>query len=92
MEIRYDLVLDTGTLKHIFETRKVFKHLNMALKEEGYIIQMVPSNNYVDHGFYQFSPTLLADYYACNNYEIIIREHGMVKTSVKYECKWICNV
>ena len=30
-----------------------------------------PSNNYVDHGFYQFSPTFFADYYLENKYRLV---------------------
>lgn len=67
----YDLVLDTGTLEHVFDIRNVFKQTFFAMKEGGYIINMLPSNNYCDHGFYQFSPGLLYDYYTANNFVLI---------------------
>ena len=34
------------------------------------MIHILPSNGYVDHGFYMFSPTLFWDYYSVNNWEI----------------------
>ncbi len=40
------------------------------LKEGGRIIHLAPSSNYVDHGFYMFSPTLFSDYYSSNNWKI----------------------
>ncbi|WP_435183985.1 hypothetical protein ACRYJJ_03935 [Cylindrospermopsis raciborskii G7] len=30
-----------------------------------------PANNYVDHGFYSFSPTVFYDYYTANGFEIL---------------------
>ena len=41
----------------------------MWLKPGGRIIHMSPANNYANHGFYQFSPTLYADYYRANRFE-----------------------
>lgn len=34
-------------------------------------MHLLPCNNYVDHGFYSFNPTLSKDYYEHNNYEIL---------------------
>src|SRR5262249_22826999 len=31
---------------------------------------MCPANNFVDHGFYMISPTLLHDYYGANGYAV----------------------
>ena len=41
------------------------------LKVNGLVIHEVPTNNFVDHGFYMISPTNLMDYYKANNYEIV---------------------
>jgi len=41
------------------------------LKPGGIVIHVSPSNNHVDHGFYQFSPTLFYDYYSLNNWTIL---------------------
>ena len=41
------------------------------LKKGGRIIHSSPSNNHVDHGFYMYSPTLFADYYAANKWEFL---------------------
>ena len=49
---------------------KVLENYNKMLKPNGRIIHVLPSNNYIDHGFYMFSPTLFWDYYSANNWEI----------------------
>jgi hypothetical protein len=70
IERPYDFVLDGGTLEHVFDVRTVLRNLFEAVAVGGYIMHMAPSNNHVDHGFYQFSPTFFYDYYATNNYRI----------------------
>tara|TARA_S200000501_G_scaffold373465_1_gene420648 strand:- start:1173 stop:1676 length:504 start_codon:yes stop_codon:yes gene_type:complete len=40
------------------------------LKVGGRVIHMLPSSNWVDHGFYMFSPTIFHDYYSANNWAI----------------------
>lgn len=67
----YDLVMDTGTMEHVFMTQHFLKNIFDSVRVGGYVIQCCPTNNHIDHGFYQFSPTLFHDYYRANQYEII---------------------
>ena len=67
---KYDLILDGGTSEHVFNIPKVLENYNRMLKAGGLIIHGSPSSNYVDHGFYMFSPTLFFDYYSANKWEI----------------------
>lgn len=53
---------------------------------------MNPMNGYLDHGFYQFSPTFFRDYYSANDWEeagvFLISEINMISGSYnvrKYE-------
>jgi hypothetical protein len=66
----YDVVLDSGTLEHIFHFPNAIKNTLSLLKVGGRIIFLSPSSNHVDHGFYMFSPTLFADYFAANGFQI----------------------
>lgn len=68
---KYDLIYDGGTSEHIFNIPKVMANYNKMLKAGGRIIHASPSSNYVDHGFYMFSPTLFYDYYSANKWNII---------------------
>jgi hypothetical protein len=63
---RYALIYNGGTLEHIFDVRAVLRNLFAMLKAGGVIVHVGPMNGWVDHGFYQFSPTLFADYYRAN--------------------------
>jgi hypothetical protein len=65
----YDLVYDGGTTEHCFNVPEVLSNALRLAKEGGRIIHHLPMNNWIDHGFYQFSPTLFFDFYGANGCE-----------------------
>jgi len=68
---RFDVVLDGGTMEHIFNVPAVLANIHAMLKVGGRAIHITPSSNMVDHGFYSFSPTLFRDYYSANGYQLL---------------------
>jgi len=67
---RYDMVVDGGTMEHVFHVPNLLKNVFGLLKPGGRIVHMAPSSNHTDHGFYMFSPTLIWDYYHANGFEV----------------------
>ena len=67
----YDLVVDGGTLEHVFHLPNALKNIVGFLKPGAMIVHMAPVHNYFEHGFYCFNPTLFHDYYSANGFEII---------------------
>jgi len=67
---RFDVVLDGGTLEHVFHLPHALRHLFEMLKPGGRVIHFSPSANHLDHGFYMFCPALFWDYYTANQFEI----------------------
>jgi SAM-dependent methyltransferase len=66
LQRQFDLVLDSGTLEHVFDVPAVLGHCVRMVKAGGRIIHLTPSSNCVDHGLYSVSPALYADFYpAC---------------------------
>lgn len=65
---RFDLIVDSGTIEHVFDVRQVLTNISLLLKPGGRIIHISPANNYVNHGFYQFGPTIFFDYYGVNGF------------------------
>jgi len=63
-----DLIFDAGTMEHVFNTPQVLDCIHDLLKVGGRIVHSSPANSYMDHGFYQFSPTFFTDYYTANQY------------------------
>jgi hypothetical protein len=55
----YDVVIDSGSLEHIFNFPIALANLVDMLKVGGTIFLTTPANNLMGHGFYQFSPELM---------------------------------
>ncbi len=55
---RFDLVLDGGTLEHVFNLPTSLANCLHLAKPGGRVILFTPANNYCGHGFFQFSPEL----------------------------------
>lgn len=68
---KFDFIYDGGSLEHVFNIGQGLKNLTYLVKKGGCIMHLLPANNYIDHGFYALSPTLLKDYYIQNNFKII---------------------
>lgn len=64
----YDVIIDHGTIEHVFNLPQTLHNIFKMLKVDGRVVHSSPSNNFVDHGFYMFSPTLFNDFYAANRY------------------------
>ena len=67
---RFDVVLDSGTLEHVFHLPKALKSVVELAKVGGRVMLLSPSSNHFDHGFYMFSPTLFYDYFTANGLRI----------------------
>lgn len=63
LQAAFDLVYDGGTMEHCFDPAQVLRNAASLVAPGGRVIHHVPLNNWVDHGFYQFSPTLFFDFY-----------------------------
>jgi hypothetical protein len=55
---KYTLVIDGGSLEHIFNFPVAVQNCMAMIQEQGHFISLTPANNYFGHGFYQFSPEL----------------------------------
>lgn len=53
---QFDFILDCGTLEHIFDVRMVIQNIKDMLKVGGTYCVVTNTNNFIGHGFYQFSP------------------------------------
>jgi len=54
----FDLVLDGGTLEHIFDLPTALRNATRMVRPGGRFISLTMANNFCGHGFYQFSPEL----------------------------------
>jgi hypothetical protein len=71
---RYSLVLDGGSLEHMFDFPTAIRNCMEMVAVGGHYLGITPTNNYLGHGFYQFSPELF--------YSIFTRENGFELVSM----------
>ncbi len=55
---RYSLVWDGGTLEHVFNFPTAIANAMAMTALDGHYLGMAPANNWMGHGFFQFSPEL----------------------------------
>lgn len=60
---KYDLVIDGGTLEHVYNVQNAINNMNAFVKNKGYIYHLLPCAGWVNHGFYSFSPCFFVDTY-----------------------------
>jgi hypothetical protein len=85
-EERFDVIVDGGTLEHVFNFPAAIANCMKMVKTGGHLILFTPANNMCGHGFYQFSPELY--------YRVLSRENGFeVKRMVMYaEAEYMSSV
>ena len=86
----FDFVLDAGTLEHIFNYPAALVHCLETVRPQGHFVTITPANNFMGHGFYQFSPELFFRVFSEENGFVLkkIILHDMFKTdAVFYEVK-----
>jgi SAM-dependent methyltransferase len=62
----FDLILDSGTIEHVFDIGQAMKHCLQMTRPGGRIVHLTPSSNAINHGFYSVSPALYADFYTAS--------------------------
>jgi hypothetical protein len=69
---RYDLIVDGGSLEHIFNVPVALRTYMKMLKVGGHYVCNTATNNYAGHGFYQLGPELFFAAFAPENGFILI--------------------
>lgn len=64
---RYSVVIDGGSLEHIFNFPVAIRNCMEMLVAGGHYLGIVPANNFMGHGFYQFSPDLFFSIFTGEN-------------------------
>jgi hypothetical protein len=67
---RYGLVIDSGTLEHCFNVGVAFKNMCDCVSVNGVVLTTAPVTM-VNHGFYNFCPTIYVDGFLDNGFEIL---------------------
>lgn len=66
----FDLIVDPGTLEHVFNIGQGLKNMCEMLRVGGVMYHQHPLS-FVNHGFYNISPTFYPDFYLLNGFRIV---------------------
>jgi SAM-dependent methyltransferase len=64
---QFDLVMDGGTLEHIFNYPVALRNCLELLRVGGHFVTITPASGQMGHGFYQFSPELFFRVFSAEN-------------------------
>jgi SAM-dependent methyltransferase len=67
---RFDLVIDPGTCEHCFNVGMAFRNVCEAVKHGGFLVHLAPLTS-INHGFWNFSPTIYPDYFEANGFSLL---------------------
>jgi len=59
-----DLLIDGGCLEHVFNVPVALVNYSKMVRLGGHVLIATTANNYMGHGFYQFSPELFFSYFS----------------------------
>ena len=72
MDRQFHVVINTGTAEHVFNVFQFFKTVHERTCPGGLMIHAFPFLGWLDHGFYNFNPTLIADLAVANQYDLLV--------------------
>jgi hypothetical protein len=72
LDRQFHVVINSGTAEHVFNACQFFKTVHERTFPGGLMIHAFPFVGWLDHGFYNFNPTLIADLAAANQYAFLI--------------------
>lgn len=81
---QYDLVVDSGTLEHIFNFPQALMNISNILKVGGIAYHFLPACAWLEHGFSQFSAEALMSWYKINGYEMLYAYYSMQAIDLDY--------
>ena len=68
----FNFVFEGGTMEHVSNTGSYLKNVFFLLKPKGIYCSRIPSSGFLEHGFFQFSPTFFADLTSANSPNITL--------------------
>jgi hypothetical protein len=68
---RFDMLVDGGSLEHVFNIPVALINYSKMVRPGGWVLITTTANNFMGHGFYQFSPELFFSYFSkANGYKL----------------------
>jgi SAM-dependent methyltransferase len=66
---QFDIVTNHGTTEHVFNQANCFRLMHAWTKPGGLMVHVLPTQDYVNHGFFNYQPVFFHDLAWANSYE-----------------------
>jgi len=73
----FDLVTNNGTTEHLFNQQAVFDNIHRLTAIGGLMLHAVPFLNYINHCFFNYSPTFFYNLATANRYDLCLLGIGV---------------
>ncbi len=70
---RFDVLVNTGTLEHLFDQRQAWANCHDLVKPGGLMVHGLPWTGWPEHGLYNYQPGFVLDLAHANGYELLLR-------------------
>ena len=81
-----NVILNGGTIEHVFDVAQAIKNIHGMLKQGGSIIHLLPVSWY-NHGYYNFNPLLFMEIARVNNYQLLAEGFYCNPDNLEYASK-----
>ncbi len=88
LDRQYDIVINTGTLEHVFDQQYVFRAIHERTRISGLMVHAFPIEGCLDHGFYCYQPNLLLSLASANGYETLAAVRSEVGQDAFLHVAW----
>jgi len=68
---KFDLVTNHGTSEHVFNQFQCFKNVHELLRVGGVALHVLPFEGYLNHGYFNYQPSMFVDMAIANQYELL---------------------
>jgi SAM-dependent methyltransferase len=72
LQRQFDIVVNIGTIEHVFNVAQALKTIHDHTRPGGLMLHVAPFTGWMDHGFYNFNPTIFWDLARANDYHILV--------------------
>jgi hypothetical protein len=76
----YTVLFDGGSLEHIFKFPMAIRNCMEMVRVGGHYLAITPANNFLGHGFYQFSPEI---YFTVLSAETVLMLKNLLRLRIK---------
>jgi hypothetical protein len=78
LDRKFNITINTGTAEHVFNQYQMFKTMHELTVPGGIMFHTSPFQGWLDHGFYNYNPTIFVDMAAINDYSLVIWVYGEI--------------